>query len=151
MDKRWMYSSWHSPGYEGSVQGTAEDLRYRSVWGNKVLAETVQQANTVANFIQDSSSAKTLQHRDQVTSYGRRRAIEVHVPTHFATHFHVMKNINNSSAALKQVASDQAWHSLDGKSAQVCPLQDIIAVVVVIIQYNTTFQLRQNVQQIDDA
>jgi hypothetical protein len=103
--------------------------RYSSVWGNKILAETVEQANTVANFIQDSSSAKTLLHRHQVAIYGRRRDIEINVPTRFATHFHVMKSINNSSAALKQAASDQAWLSLDGKSAQVCPSQDISAVV----------------------
>jgi hypothetical protein len=93
--------------------------RYSSQWGNKVLTETLEQANTIANYLQDSSSAKALLHRHQVEIYGRRRAIEVNVPTRFATHFFVMRSINNSAAARKQASSDPAWLSLYGKGPTV--------------------------------
>jgi hypothetical protein len=81
----WVQSGeWINVG--GIVHGTALAIKYlckvqritgpsSSVWGNKILAETVEQVNTVANFIQDVSSAITLLHRYQVAFFGRQRAI----------------------------------------------------------------------------
>jgi hypothetical protein len=49
--------------------------------------------NKISNFIQDSTNAKGMVHEAQEAIYGKRRAIEVHAPTRWASNFKVAKSV----------------------------------------------------------
>lgn len=93
--------------------------RYGKTFGCKWISEVNDQANTVANYVQDSGNAKAIVHKHQLAIYGAKRAIDVNAPTRFATNVFVQKGVDRSSAALKQACTDSAWAKLGGKSAQV--------------------------------
>jgi hypothetical protein len=93
--------------------------RFSSAWGIEWLKQTNSDANTAANYLNDSSSAKALLHNHQKQVYGTRQAIAVSVPTRFGTNQFVMKGLERSKAALIQAASDRSWGILDGKAEVV--------------------------------
>jgi hypothetical protein len=93
--------------------------RFSVTYGIAWMQTVATSNNTIANYVQDSGSAKVIIQRHQVAIYGHRAAIEVNAPTRFASIVFVMRSIQSSSAALKQAASDSAWRRLEGKAGQV--------------------------------
>jgi hypothetical protein len=93
--------------------------RYSSSWGVEWLDTTNRDANTAANYLNDSGCAKAIVHRHQQEIYGAKKAIAVSVPTRFGTNQFVMQGLEHSKAALKQAASDPKWDKLDGKAKKV--------------------------------
>lgn len=93
--------------------------RNSTTFGCKWLKEVNDEANEAANFINDSGNAKSLLQRFQVEVYGRKLAVDVSVPTRFATNLFVMVGIQRSKAALVQAVSSQEWLNLGGKADKV--------------------------------
>jgi hypothetical protein len=93
--------------------------RYSSSWGVEWLDATNRDANTAANYLNDSGCAKAIVHQHQLEIYGAKKAIVVSVPTRFGTNQFVMQGLERSQAALKQAASDPKWDRLDGKAQKV--------------------------------
>jgi hypothetical protein len=88
-------------------------------WGVKWLADVNKDANTVANFLNDSSTAKALLRCYQKEVYGGYKQITVSVPTRFATNLFVMRSLQDSKAALFQAIGNLKWDSFGGKAAEV--------------------------------
>lgn len=94
--------------------------RYSTEWGVEWLAQLNDDANTVANYINDSSPAKSLLRTYQAEIFGGTRQIPVSVPTRFATNLFVMEGVSRSKAAFVQAIADKKWTDLGGKAAKVC-------------------------------
>jgi hypothetical protein len=94
--------------------------RFSTAWGIEWLKRINDEANTAANYLGDSSSAKAILHSHQKEIYGTKKALAVSVPTRFGTNHFVMKGLERSKAALVQAASDMRWGNLDGKAQVVC-------------------------------
>jgi hypothetical protein len=93
--------------------------RYSIEWGVQWLAAVNNDANMLANYLNDSSSARFLLRTEQKEIYGSPRNIVVSVPTRFATNFFVMQSIQRNKAALLQACGDPSWENLGGKSKEV--------------------------------
>jgi hypothetical protein len=76
--------------------------RHSTEWGVRWLTSINNDANMLANFVNDSSAAKALLRCLQKEVYGAPRAITVSVPTRFATNYFVMQGIQRNKAALLQ-------------------------------------------------
>jgi hypothetical protein len=88
-------------------------------WGIKWLADVNKDANTIANYLNDSSAAKYLLRGYQKAVYGAHKQITVSVPTRFATNLFVMQSLQSSKAALLQAIGDLKWDDFDGKATEV--------------------------------
>ena len=73
-------------------------------------AETVVMlCSKVANFFQDSGTAKAKLNEEQVTEYGARGTIVVPAPTRWASNFLVVKCILENRKALQTCVRTQGW------------------------------------------
>jgi hypothetical protein len=88
-------------------------------WGIKWLADVNKDANTIANYLNDSSAAKYLLRGYQKDVYGAHKQIIVSVPTRFATNLFVMRSLQSSKAALLQAIGDLKWDDFGGKATEV--------------------------------
>jgi hypothetical protein len=93
--------------------------RFSTSWGCEWLRDVVTASNTIANYIQDSGSAKHVLHLHQHEIYGATRCLPVNVPTRFGTSFFVMEGVHRSKGAIVQAVSSSAWDELTGKASQV--------------------------------
>jgi hypothetical protein len=73
-----------------------------NTWGLQWADTVVMLCNKISNFIQDSTTAEGMVHEAQEAIYGKRRAIEVHAPTRWASNFKVVKSVWRSKGALQQ-------------------------------------------------
>jgi hypothetical protein len=64
-----------------------------NTWGLQWADTVVMLCNKISNCIQDSTTAKGMVHEAQEAIYGKRRAIEVHAPTRWASNFKVVKSV----------------------------------------------------------
>jgi hypothetical protein len=90
-------------------------------WGLKWLTDVNRNANTVANFLHDSSCARDLLVDEQKAIYLSRAAVPVSVPTRFATNLFVMKGIDRNKKALQHTVKNQEWpkaHSGNGSKVR---------------------------------
>jgi hypothetical protein len=95
-------------------------------------------ANMLANFVNDSSAARALLGWLQKEVDGAPRAIAVSIPMRFATNYLLMQGIQRSKAALLQACSDDAWTDLGGKSKEaqeVAQRGDIWRLLSVAIKF----------------
>jgi hypothetical protein len=74
-------------------------------------------ANRIANFLNDSGPAKLLVQKAQLEVYGCKKQITINVPTRFATNFLVLRSVSDSSQALVQAVSSEAWSAPGGPGA----------------------------------
>jgi hypothetical protein len=88
-------------------------------FGLKWADHTLKNANTIANFLNDSGPAKFIVHRLQDEIYHCRKQIVVNVPTRFATNFLVLQSVHDSKQAIIQAVSTEAWAALGGKAQAV--------------------------------
>jgi hypothetical protein len=93
--------------------------RFSTSWGCEWLRDVVTASNTIANYIQDSGSAKHVLHLHQREIYGSTKCLPVNVPTCFGTSFFVMEGVHRSKGAIVQAVSSSAWDELTGKAGQV--------------------------------
>jgi hypothetical protein len=74
--------------------------RHSNEWGMQWLTSINDDANVLANFVNDSSGAKALLRCLQKEVYGAPRAIAVCVPMRFATNYFVVQGTRQNQAAL---------------------------------------------------
>jgi hypothetical protein len=72
----------------------------------------MKSANTVANFLQDSAAAKLVVTDSLMLAYKQRRAIEVNVPTRWATGYLVLASLLKSQQALAMAINSPEWEKL---------------------------------------
>lgn len=93
--------------------------RYASTFGVSWMADVTEHANTVANYLQDSSLARALHQRYQKDVLNGIKRIAVSVPTRFASNYFVMLSLFDSKPSLVQSVNSSEWNSLSGKSQEV--------------------------------
>jgi hypothetical protein len=88
-------------------------------WGVKWLADVNKDANTIADYLNDSSTAKALLCSYQQAVYRGNQQITVSVPAGFAPNLFVTRSLQNSKAALLQASGDPKWDDFGGKATGV--------------------------------
>lgn len=85
-----------------------------SQWGLEWAQQTLEMANKISNFLNDSGPAKVSVQKAQLETYKRKKQIVVNVPTRFATNLFVLKSVLDSKQALLQAVSSEAWSTEGG-------------------------------------
>jgi hypothetical protein len=80
-----------------------------NTWEVKWLFELNRGANAIANFVNDSSTAKDLLVEEQIQVYHAKRAMPISVPARFAIYLFVMEGVQNSQKALQLAVKRDTW------------------------------------------